>query len=60
METPQDERRWWYCLKHKAVEADAGCRGRDRLGPYRSANEAARALETVRERNREWEAQDDD
>jgi len=54
------EQRWWFCLKHHTVEPDAGCPGRHRLGPYPSAEEAARALETVRRRNEEWDAYDRD
>ena len=42
------------------VEPDAGCPAKDRLGPYPTQEEAARALETVRRRNEEWDAQDDD
>ncbi len=52
--------RWWFCLKHHAVEPDAGCPGKWRLGPYPTEQDAARALETVRRRNEEWDAQDDD
>ncbi len=55
-----DERRWWYCLKHNAVEPEAGCPGKARLGPYPTREDAARALETVRRRNEEWEAADGD
>ena len=55
-----EEHHWWYCLRHNAVEPDAGCPGKDRLGPYVSREEAARALETVRKRNEEWAARDDD
>ncbi len=51
--------RWWYCLKHKTVEPEAGCKAADRLGPYPTREEAANALETVRRRNAEWDAQDD-
>jgi hypothetical protein len=54
-----DERHWWYCLKHHRVEPDAGCKATDRLGPYATREEAARALDTVRERNRDWDAEDD-
>jgi hypothetical protein len=54
-----DERRWWFCLKHMTVEPDAGCPGKDRLGPYPTREAAASALETVRRRNEEWDAQDD-
>ena len=24
---------WWFCLRHHTVEPDAGCPGKDRLGP---------------------------
>jgi hypothetical protein len=54
------EQSWWFCLKHQTVETDGGCPGKDRLGPYSSREEAARALETVRQRNEEWDAADDD
>ncbi|HUZ53508.1 MAG TPA: hypothetical protein VMU94_13400 [Streptosporangiaceae bacterium] len=54
------EQHWWFCLKHNAVEPDAGCPAKDRLGPYSTREEAASALETVRRRNEEWERQDGD
>jgi hypothetical protein len=53
------QQQWWFCLKHKTVEFGAGCPGKDRLGPYPSQEEAARALETVKRRNEEWDAADD-
>lgn len=56
METPQH---WWFCVKHHMVEPDAGCPAKDRLGPFATREEAERALETVRQRNEEWEAQED-
>ena len=46
---------FYYCLKHKTVEGVEGCRGADRLGPYSSEAEAARALEKVQERNQAWD-----
>jgi hypothetical protein len=49
---------WWFCLKHHAVEPDAGCPGKDRLGPYATREEAEHALETVRRRNEEWDAKE--
>jgi hypothetical protein len=52
------EHRWWFCLRHGTVESDEGCPGKDRLGPYKSAEEAAHALETVQKRNEEWDAAD--
>jgi hypothetical protein len=54
-----DDNDWWYCLKHHTVEHGAGCPGKDRLGPYKSAEEASHALELVQQRNEEWDAQDE-
>ncbi len=56
----ESQRSWYYCLRHKTVEPDAGCPAKDRLGPYASKEEAAHALEIARRRNEEWEAQDRD
>ena len=47
---------WYYCLHHKKVEEGPECPGRDRLGPYATQAEAARAIETVHERNDEWDS----
>ena len=47
--------KYWYCLNHHTVEGADGCPSADRLGPYPSEKEAARALEKVEERNREWD-----
>jgi hypothetical protein len=50
---------WWFCLKHMTVEpADTACPGKDLLGPYATRQEAAGALEKVRERNQEWDSKD--
>jgi len=46
---------WYYCLDHHAVEGRRGCKASQRLGPYPSEAEAARALEKVAERNAEWD-----
>ncbi|HEU4947813.1 MAG TPA: hypothetical protein VFT31_11725 [Kribbella sp.] len=46
---------WYYCVKHHEVETYEGCSAGDRLGPYRSPAEAARALEKVEERNEAWD-----
>ena len=52
-------KRWWYSLKYHTVEDDDGpTPGKDRLGPYPTREAAARALETVQERNAEWDAKD--
>jgi hypothetical protein len=49
------EQRFYYCLKHSAVEGATGCKASDRLGPYPTREEASRALEKVRQRNEAWD-----
>ncbi len=46
---------FWFCLTHHEVESGQGCRNQDRLGPYPTAEAAARALDRVAERNDEWD-----
>ncbi|MFT3871390.1 MAG: hypothetical protein QM714_01905 [Nocardioides sp.] len=46
---------YWFCLTHRRVEGEAGCRNQDRLGPYATPEEAEHALEKVEERNEEWD-----
>ena len=46
---------FWYCLKHHAVEPVEGCPNKDRLGPYETEAEAARALEKAAERTEAWD-----
>lgn len=46
---------YWYCVKHAAVEGPDGCRVKDRLGPYPTHEQAARALEITQERNEAWD-----
>jgi hypothetical protein len=55
-----DDDQWFFCLKHMRVEHGPGCPDRDRMGPYATENEAANALQHARERNKQWEAQNDD
>ena len=50
-----DKGNYWFCLTHHRVEGQAGCKPADRLGPYLTEADAARALEKVRERNEEWD-----
>lgn len=52
------EQHWWFCVKHQQVESDTVCPAKDLLGPYPSREAAAKALETVRKRNDEWDAAD--
>ena len=51
---------WYYCLKHMRVEPEEGCAQKDRLGPYDTEDEAAKALETAAARNEAWDKQDDE
>jgi hypothetical protein len=47
---------WWFDLKTRSVVPDDNAtKVTDRLGPYRSREEAERALEKVEERNEAWE-----
>jgi hypothetical protein len=46
---------WYYCLDHRTVEPLDGCRATVRIGPFPSREEAARALETVKRRNDDWD-----
>ena len=47
--------KYWYCVKHHAVEDPDGCAPIDRLGPFDTRAEAERALEKAAERNQEWD-----
>ncbi len=47
--------KYWFCVKHHAVEGPDGCPPIDRLGPYATEAEAARALDKAKERNEEWD-----
>jgi len=50
---------WYWCLQHGTAERREGCRAADRLGPYASAEEAARWRERVDARNERWEDADE-
>jgi hypothetical protein len=49
---------WFYCLKHGTVEPEGVCKAKDRLGPFPDEASAARALETIHEREARIEAED--
>lgn len=54
-----NDREFYWCIRHSRVESgDEMCPGRYRLGPYESADDAELALERVRMRNEEWDAED--
>lgn len=46
---------YWFCLNHHRVEPEEGCASKDRLGPYETEEEAARALEEAAERTKAWD-----
>jgi hypothetical protein len=53
-----DEDKYWYNLKTGEVEHGPQSLGIDRAGPFDTAEEAARAPETIAERSRAWAAED--
>lgn len=53
------EQRWWWCLKHERVEPELGCADTKRVGPFATVEEAQRALQTVQERNKQYDAEDE-
>jgi hypothetical protein len=53
------DEQWWFCTRHMTVEpADTSCPGKDLLGPYKTRDEAAHALDKVKERNEAWDKQE--
>ena len=54
------EGQWYWCLKHQAVEPYEACKAEDRLGPFATREEAAKALERVQERNDQWDREDEE
>lgn len=53
METMSDK--YYYCLTHRIVESEDGCKAADRMGPYDSAVEASHALTIAAERTKAWD-----
>jgi hypothetical protein len=49
---------WYYCLVHQKVEPEAGCPNSERLGPFSTEAEAAKALELAHERNAAFDEDD--
>jgi hypothetical protein len=50
---------WYYCIEHRMVEPKLGCPITDRIGPFATREEAAKALEKVEERNEAWDRDPD-
>jgi len=55
MSTEPRAYQYYYCLDHHRVEPFEGCKSADRLGPYPTSQEAAKALQTVQQRNDVWD-----
>jgi hypothetical protein len=55
-----EDQGWWYCLTHRTVEHGPGCPNKERLGPFATEQEAAHALDKVRQRNEDWDKADGD
>jgi hypothetical protein len=51
-------RYYWSLNDSRVVTDEDGVKAADRLGPYSTREEAARALETIAARNEAWDAQD--
>ena len=49
---------FWFNTKTHQVEEGMVSPGYDRAGPFHSREEAARAPEIIKERSREWAAED--
>lgn len=50
---------YYWCLRHDRVETDADkCDVKNLLGPFETRSGAENALQKVRQRNEEWEAED--
>ncbi len=58
MSTDDLDGTYWYCQDHHRVEAFAQADSTKRIGPFATEAEAARALETIAERERAYDAED--
>jgi len=57
--TADPDRQHYWCLEHRRVETpEDRCASSNRLGPYDTQGQAERALQTVAERNRKFDDED--
>ncbi len=49
---------YWYCLKDHRVEKLEDTDSSDRIGPFKTYEEAAHALNTIQERNEKYDRED--
>jgi hypothetical protein len=54
----EEREQYWYNTQTGEVEKGAQSLALDRVGPFATADEAARALDIVRERSEQWAAED--
>jgi hypothetical protein len=52
------EQTFWFCIKHHAVERFAGCGSNNRIGPFKSSDDAQNALKTIADRESRYDAED--
>jgi hypothetical protein len=49
---------FWFCMKHRRVEKFEDTDSANRIGPFPTPDAAAHALETIREREKAYDAED--
>jgi hypothetical protein len=49
---------YWYCLKHHRVEKFEDTDSTNRIGPFKTHDEAERALQTIAEREKAYDISD--
>lgn len=49
------DEQWYYSLKDHSVVRGDQVKAADRLGPYATREEAAKALDAVQQRNDQWD-----
>ncbi|WP_420175815.1 hypothetical protein [Luteococcus sp. OSA5] len=49
-----EQEQWYWSLKEHRVVGEGEAKAEDRLGPYPTREEAAKALDHVQERNEQW------
>lgn len=49
---------WWFCMEHRRAERFADTDSTNRIGPFHSEAEAERALQTIAEREKAYDAED--
>lgn len=55
----EQEQQFFWCTRHHRVEQADRCSANVLMGPYPTADEAARYAETAKQREDTWEAEDE-